>query len=207
MLGLNYLKTMIISVILIVFSTGLLSAGESPISKGAKLAGGSLAYTSRSGDLWENGNNDRLTITEGQPVFMFFIAEGFAAGIVGLSQKLSQGKQERSVFGLGPEIQYYFDPQKEEDKFKGKFLPFVSFGATYLTATKNFGSAGETTKEYSGFSIRGKGGVVYMMSNSIGMTIGLSYSYDKLKQTEPEETNSLNGGSFMIEYGFTAFIF
>jgi hypothetical protein len=41
-------------------------------------------------------------------------------GVVSISQKLSQGKYERSVFGIGPEIQYYFDLQKEEDKFKGK---------------------------------------------------------------------------------------
>jgi hypothetical protein len=204
---LNYFKTIILSIILVVFSCGLLSAGDSPIGKGAKLAGGSFAYTSRGGDFWENGNNDKLTIVEGRPVFMFFVAEGLAMGVTGVSQKRSQGEQERNVFGIGPEIQYYFDLKKEKNEFKGKFLPFVALGAGFVTTSNSSGIAGGETIESSGFTIRMRGGIGYMLSNSIATTIGFSYSFDRLKQTEPEKGSYRDGNSIVFEYGFTAFIF
>ena len=173
---------------------------DGPVAKGSMLLSGGLSFTMQSGDLYENDDGDAFTTLAFTPGFGYFVSPGLMVGANVNYLKMSQGDNSASVTSFGPMVTYYFGANNGRTEFKGTVYP-------YLGALAAFGSSDdgddESDDDPSITTFGFKGGIVYMMSNAVGLDAGVHYSSDKWSIDD----ESASGSTIQIAVGITACVF
>jgi hypothetical protein len=157
--------------------------------RGSMIIGGSANFTSS-----QSGDNGRLTTFGLQPSVQYFVSRGLALGGSVSFDRSWAGDQSLTSYGLGPVVSCYFpDPNN-------RLYPFLSLRAGYLRSA--FRNPGEE-RDGSGTSARAAGGVLYMLSASVGINSELFYQ----SVSQSEEGQTLDSNAFGLAVGITAFIF
>jgi len=200
----------IISLVALVIVSGFSAnclASDSPIGRGSSIATGTMSFTSSGGSLWNNERGDNLFEFESSPGGGFFILDGLSINAYGSHRYSKQGDDRSEVWSLGPRVQYYFDFNKSKLEAKGKFFPSVGLAYLWTKKTLKYSETGFPDDKFSGNTIRVDAGGTYMLSNSIGISMGVYFAQDRFKQKEPIEFDSQEGNRVGIELGWTAFLF
>jgi len=181
-----------------------------PTDKGSKMLLGEVSFTSQSGDLYENSDGDGSTTLSIRPSFGVFIVPGFAIAGDLIYDRTAQANVSYTVFGIAPKVTYFIGGNKKPAAIKGSTLPFVGLGFGYVSHTskstwENWASSQEALESTTnGTVIVLGGGILHMLSGSLGMVGELNYQMDKLK---PEEGDSVSGNVFMLRIGITGFLY
>ncbi|MEE4311168.1 MAG: hypothetical protein V2J62_04810 [candidate division KSB1 bacterium] len=186
-------RVLFVFTVITLFTSGLILAQSSPIDKGSKIIAGELAFSSASGDLYENSDGDGVTSIEADPFFAYFIAPGLAVGANLLFESESQGDYSQSGWGIGPRVIYFIGSN-------GPTYPYVDVSFLYMSGSWD---TGENDYSWSGNMIRFGGGVMHMITSSVGLFGGVAYSIDSMK---PEDGDSESGSQFHIAGGLAVFL-
>lgn len=181
----------VVASILLLVPLGV-SAQEGPISKGSKVVGGSASFASLGGDLYENGDGDRLTSLALSPAALFFVSDGLALGGTLTVERESQGDFDATTLGLGPTVAYYFG-EADSDSY-----PFLSGTVSYA----NLSTSGV---DASGFGFNATAGIVFMLSRTVGLTAAATYRIENLEVDQAND--SFGGNTFAIALGIDAFLY
>lgn len=185
----------------LIFAFGSACAQSFPTNKGSKIVGGEFYFSSAGGDLYENWEGDRLTSIEVDPFISFFLAPGLALGGNFLFERMSQGDASLTTWGIGPRLMYFIGGSKPISTVKGTTYPFLDAAFLYVKSTYEYNSYDSSE---SGTMIRFGGGILRMLSDSVGLLGEVAYSIDKMK---PEDGDSVSGNQFNIAAGFTFFLY
>lgn len=169
--------------------------------KGSKIIAGEFSFSNSGGDLYENSDGDRLTSVGFDPFISYFLTPGLALGGYFSLSSASQGDWSATAWGIGPRIIYFIGGSKSISTVKGTTNPFLDAAFLYLTRTSKYDS-----EEYSasGTKIRFGGGVLHMISESVGLFCEAAYSIDSMK---PEDEDSESGSEFNITAGLSFFLY
>ncbi len=184
---------------LVLYSSSL--AQNSPIDKGNVIISGHFSFRSQGGDLYENSDGDRYTILEFDPAANFFVSSGFAIGARLLYENWTRGDYNYTIWGMGPEINYFFSGGEEKPEAKGATYPFLQGGFFYTNRSYN-AFMGEVTE--TGIKIRLGVGIAHMISNAVALTGLAAYDIDNEKR---EEGDSKSGNQFGIYAGLMIFLY
>ena len=187
--------------ILFWFVLGSLLAQSYPVDKGSTMIMGSFTFSSSGGDLYENGDGDRLTSFELSPVFGYFVAPGFSIGLQATYSSLSQGDASYHSWSAGPEIAYFFGGNEAKESINGSTYPFLT--ASYYFQGNSY-SSGSSDRSDSGSKLRFGIGVDHLITESVGL-FGL-FAYD-LDSEKAEDGESVSGNQFGIYAGFNIFLY
>ncbi len=178
---------MILLVVLLTATTA--GAADSPISEGAKIVGGGLSFSVYSGDLYRYQPDFAMTIS---PAYDVFISDGTFVGSI-IDVTYEGGGSGFATVGLGLEVGYYFGADKSVARgAKGLTYPYLSaFGLVRAAGSSYSGAA-------KGFGLGVQGGVVPMLSNTVGLDVGARIQYDRIE--------GINGLMFHVGAGIKAFI-
>ncbi|MBN1212231.1 MAG: outer membrane beta-barrel protein [candidate division Zixibacteria bacterium] len=207
------LITIIAAVLLLAMT---LTAADNPTDKGSMMLNGNASFTSVSLDSLTD--DESLTTINIIPSIGFFIAPNIMVGGDLEYIKLSYGDVSASSFGIGPTVGYYFNMDKTRLDAKGAIYPYIKgffiwtttspsleedmeIGDTVITADDEMPKLKTTTYGF-------EGGLIFMLSNSVGADFNVRYSIDKYKpDIEGEDTESVDGNTLNIGVGITAFIY
>ena len=189
------MKRMLIIMVMLLLA-GTIVAQEGPTDKGVWTLGGSVSFTSQSGDMWENGAGDAMTTLLFMPTAGYFVAPNIIIGGVANVSKLSQGDNELNHSTFGPMFGYYFSGQNEQ--VKGSFYPSIKLMVL-------FHSMGDEDDSDSYTSFGGIVGADYMMTNSVSMNFGLSFLSDSY--TPDGASESISGSTMNFGIGLGIFIY
>lgn len=204
-------KSFIIAAMLLLFAGAALAA-DGPLDKGSWMLDGRAFFRSQSGDLWENRDGDGLTsygvgngalgLTETFEVgntVGFFISPGLMIGGQFSFLGFSQGDISISGFGIGPALTYYMNTDHTRAEAKGAVYPF--FGAFFT-----YGSlSNEDDKIADMFQYGGRGGIMYMLSNAVGLDFGGKLQSDSWEFNGASER--ITGLTLEFGVGVSAFIY
>lgn len=171
-------------------------AQESPIGKGSKMVDGAFLFSSMGGDLYEGPEGDRWTVMQFTPSYSQFIASGFAVGVTLLTERTSRGDWTSMSWGIGPKLQYFFGGTSAT-AIHGSTYPVIGTSFVYHYVDPGSGS------DYSGTSLNFDAGLVYMLSNSVGISAKFQYAFETLTR---EDHESVSGNHFDIMGGFAIFL-
>ena len=184
-------------------------AQNSPIDKGSVIISGNFTFSSAGGELYEHPDGDRLTTIEFDPAANFFVGSGFAIGARLLFERVTYGDNyNRTTWGGGPEINYFFNISQEKSEAKGTTYPFLQAGFFY---TNNYyHSFGDSEYNYIGTKIRIGAGIAHMISRSVAIAGLVAYDIEKEKGDriaffKTEDTES--GNQYGIYAGLIIFLY
>jgi hypothetical protein len=193
----------VIAVMISAMSTPALSQ-TSPIDKGVWQLSGGISFTSFGGDYYKQGN-DSPTEFSFTPGANYFVTDGIAVGAKILYSRFSVGSASTSQFGIGPEVTYYFNINKEKSG-KGVLYPYLGVAYLYTQNTDKYPGDPDHKDRLTTFAI--DGGAAYMLTNSVGLFGQLEYDADSFKHTEPAPAGqSVSGSRISFFTGFTFFIY
>ncbi|MBD3170549.1 MAG: hypothetical protein GF307_13775 [candidate division Zixibacteria bacterium] len=181
------------------------NAQEGPVYKGTWIVDGNASFYSASGDLYKPGDDGQTWINF-SPEVAYFVMNGLAVGLTLDFSSWSQGDAKSNELGIGPMVSFYYDMDKTKDEAKGKLFPFASGAFEYMSTTTNSGAPNADDYKYTMTRIKFKGGILYMLSNAVGINANLRIDLDSKKQTDPVESDSVSGTRFGAEVGITAFL-
>ena len=185
-------RALIVCCITLVLGSAAFGA-DSPVAKGSMMLSGGFSYFSQSGDLYEIGTGEALNTYTIVPGFGYFISPGLMIGADLSFINITRGSASRHTFSFGPTITYYVGADRANAESKGMVFPYL--GA--------FAALGTTTSDVTTTSFGGQGGIVYMVSNAVGIDCGVNISFDKWSV----DSYSTNGTSLQVAAGITAFVF
>lgn len=184
----------------LVGALALFASVNAQTEKGSWVIGGSttLGFNSSKETYKANGQSaDGATITTiaVTPSVGYFVANNIAVGVdlgvASITQKEDGDKVTTSTFSVMPTGTYYF-------KGASNIIPYLGVGVGYQTAKQDFGSDDLTI---SGLAYKGKGGVVFLLNQTVGIDLGLTYlgTNGKVKDFEEVKVNtSTIGGTVGI---------
>ena len=170
----------------------ILSAQDYATDRGSFILGGSASFTSQGGDLYENLDGDRVTTLTVNPYLLYFISPGFGIGGEVILSRTTQGDDDATSVGVGPTLAYYFGDAESTIR------PFVQAGASYVSLSGDFLDA-------SGWGIGGGGGLAFMLSETVALTLEGVYEIQNISVDEFDE--DVDGDEFRLEAGIAAFLF
>ena len=186
---------------MLIVACGSAFAQSFPTDKGSKIVAGEFAFSSAGGDLYENSDGDRLTTIELDPFISYFLTPGLALGGNFLLERMSQGDWSLTTWGIGPRLIYFIGGSQPISTVKGKTYPFLDAAFLYIKNTFKYDSDESSSL---GTMIRFGGGILHMLSDSVGLFGEAVYSIDSIK---PEDGDSESGNQFNIAAGFTFFLY
>jgi hypothetical protein len=189
------MKSLLVAGSLILLVASAVGAAESPIDKGSMTIGGTAYFNSQSGERYENFQGDGYTEIGIMPEFGYFIAPGIKIGASLAFVSASQGDESATLFGIGPNVTYYFNLNKERTEVKGAVYPYIGGFFSYAT-TSNGVDLTET-------SFGGRGGINLMLSQAVAVDFGLQFSSESL---DPDGFDSISGTTLSLLAGIQAFI-
>ena len=174
------------------------SVQASKLGEGRKQVGGTVAFSSSSGDLYENGDGDGQTTFGLNPFLTMFVGPpGLAVGAELDFSNTSQGDVSLSGWGIGPMVQYYIGAGEDKDMY-----PFVSAAFIYQSMTYDNGVS-ETDVTMT--TIRLAGGILYFLNNNVGIHGQVSYDMDS-QEVDVSGAKAVDGSVLGVEVGFSIFI-
>ena len=117
---------------------------------------------------------------------------GFGIGGEVILSRTKQGDDDATSVGVGPTLAYYFGDAGSNIR------PFVQAGASYVSLSGDFLDA-------SGWGIGGGGGLAFMLSETVALTLEGVYEIQNISVDEFDE--DVDGDEFRIEAGIAAFLF
>jgi len=134
--------------------------------------------------------------------------------------KVSYGDISASSFGVGPTVGYYFNTDPMRMEAKGAMYPYVK-GFFIWTTTKPsidedivydgeiIVAADDEMPKLKTTTYGFQGGMVFMLSNSVGADFSVRYSFDsyKLDIEDVDDEESVDGNTLNIGVGITAFLY
>lgn len=210
------MKKLLIITAILLLST-VVFAAENPTDKGSLLLNGNASFTSISGD--ELTGDESVTTINIIPSLGYFIAPNIMIGADLEYVKASYADVSASSFGIGPTVGYYFnmDPMRMESK--GAIFPYVKGFFIWTTTSPDLDediefdgeviSADDDMPKLKTTTYGLEGGLVFMLSNSVGADFSLRYSFDSYKVDVPDvdDEESVDGNTLNIGVGITAFIY
>jgi hypothetical protein len=175
-----------------------LAHAQGPIDKGSMLIGGEFAFNSDGGDLFENADDDRITRIAVDCPVGYFLFPGFVLGVRGAYMRTSQGDWSSTEWGVGPQLLYFFG--KTGDQAKGSTYPFLR--TIFLYSQISEGSDNKT--KWTGTLLEFGGGVVHMLTESVGLVGSAGYQMLNFK---PEDGESESGNRIRANVGFVFFLY
>ena len=173
------------------------TAANNPVDKGSTIIGGQMYFQSQTGDLYECRDKARTTV-QIIPGLGFFVSPGFMIGAeIGLLHQSMCGNSY-TEYAIGPKIGYYFggDPTGT-DFIKGTAFP-------HIAALGAFGSIdGGGSDNITVTQFGAEAGIVYMMSNAVGLDISARFSHD----THRGRGWSKSGATVKVGVGVIAFVY
>jgi hypothetical protein len=161
-------------------------AQTSPVDRGSVLIGGDASFTSVGID---NGASDgRVSQLSVNPNGQYLIRPGLAVGGDVLFTYVSDDGSNTTRYGVGPAVTYFFG------RGERSYYPFVSgsFGVTHARDDN-------LDEDRTQTSYRGAGGLLVMLSRSVGVSGELFYQHIDNAQ--------LQTNTFGIAFGISAFVF
>lgn len=148
----------------------------------------------------------------------YFVANNIAVGL-DLSLASVTSKQDTNISGVTVNVKntmttfsvmptgtYYFYNE-------GKVIPYLGAGIGYAslsekTTYKAAGVSNTTDDSYSGFAWKVKGGATYLVTNSIGLDLGLTYGQQYFNEEVPGTNSKINTTlkDFGVSLGFSIFL-
>ena len=188
------MKTMaILFSLLLVAATSF--AADWELDKGAVELGGSIMFSSASGDLYEY-DGDGLTTFGIMPEVQYFIAPTFSLGGMISFLSLSQGDYSVSTFGIGPALYKYFGNSD------GKTWPFV--GAAFMFQSTSMSNGDD--EKITGTTIHFTGGIAHKLVDHYILKAGLYFDMDSMKG-DWDDAESESGSVFGLSVGFAGFVY
>lgn len=180
------LTTYFIAVSLFLFiPVAALHAQTSVLDHGSINIAGDAAFTSSG-----SGDGDRTTQLIIRPSAQYFIIPGFAVGGNVIVTHFSRDHNSSTTIGAGPSAAYYFG------RGERNVYPFISGSFTVLrTSFEN----DFTNQSASATGYRGSGGVLFMLSQSVGITGELFY--------QGQNSDDFNTNTYGLAFGVSAFVF
>lgn len=140
------------------------------------------------------------------------LAVGIDLGYVNTTTKYQGIKSTNSTFSIMPTATYYFTNSS-------KFVPFLGAGIGYASNKtkysfyKDINNEGldpllmrDTETTTDGLAWKVKGGVTYMATSSLGVSLGISYDQFSSKETIMNTEVKTNVKTFGVNVGFSYFI-
>jgi hypothetical protein len=181
---------------LILFVPAMVFAAVWELDKGAVELGGTAEFVSMSGDAYETADGDGITRFGINPEIGYFVIPNLEFGLMLEYASETQGDAKLNSFGLGPFAGYYFlDESSTVNPYLG--AAFI-FGST----TWDLGS-GDSTTTTTAFMFMG--GALYRLVDHYGIRTAVFYRMDSFDNSDWDE--SLSGGIFGIQIGFSGFIY
>ncbi|MGH7450440.1 MAG: hypothetical protein ACRENG_03785 [bacterium] len=156
------------------------------IDRGSMIVGGSAGFSSFGGDF---RGKDRLTMISFNPNWLFFFAPHVAIGGTINFTSLSASGETDTFFGVGPSIMYFFGGAQS------RTYPFMSGSFIY----------GRDNDDFTKIDLRLAGGAAVMIAKNVAITTGAFYVIESVKYEDTKK--SINGNTFGVEIGITAFVF
>ena len=185
----------------LIFSFGSAFAQSYHTDKGSKIIAGEFSFSSGGGDLYENSDGDRLTTIEMDTFISYFLTPGLALGANFLLIKTAQGDLSATAWGIGPRLMYFIGGNKSISTGKGKIYPFLDAAFLYIKSTSK-GASYELSSSRT--RIKFGGGILHMLSESVGLFGEAAYNIDSEK---PEDGDSERGNQFNIVAGLAFFLY
>lgn len=197
----------------------LVGLANAQTEKGSWVVGGSttLGFNSANTKYKYDGNStdgpkvSTFTIT---PSVGYFVIDKLAIGIdlgyTSLTTKMEDtfmgtnysAKTTLSTFSILPTATYYF-------KSDSKVLPYIGAGAGYSTSKEKFTQTGTDSNDYednlNGFAWKGKGGIVFLVTPSIGIDLGVSYMGTNGKYDDDSDAK-VQTNTFGVNAGISVFL-
>lgn len=171
---------------------GTLAAQGYATDRGSFILGGAASYTSQGGDLYENSDGDRVNTLTVNPYLLYFVSPGLGIGGEVALSRASQGDEDATTVGVGPTIAYYFGDAAS------RVRPFLQAGASYVSLSSDFFDA-------SGWGVGGGGGIAFMLSEAVALTLEGVYEIQNISVDEFDE--DVDGNEFRFQAGIAAFLF
>ena len=170
-------------------SAPVVAAGQTPaLERGSYALGGSAGFT-----IQDNGAGENAFTFSAVPRVEYFFLDGLAlGGHLGLSRS-TQGESSSTALYVGPIASYYFVQG-------GRAHPFVRALAAY---TRRSFSSPITDGSFSSLALTGAVGLLYMLSDAVGVDAQLFVRSDRLESGTGAEAEATSGG---LQIGFSAFV-
>ena len=194
--------------LLVLGAFALFGAMNAQTEKGSWVIGGTtnLGFNNRTdkGEYdGESGDGKFKTSTFGfSPSVAYFVANKIAVGLdasfISTTQKYdgvgSDDKFTTSTFAIMPTGTYYF-------KSDSKVLPYLGVGLGFASQKEG----DDDSDKFSGFAWKGKGGVVFLLNQTVGIDLGLSYMGGSLKNGEDSKL-VLKSNQIGVNAGISIFL-
>ncbi|MCK4302481.1 MAG: outer membrane beta-barrel protein [candidate division Zixibacteria bacterium] len=193
----RFLSRLAIVVSVIACCASAASGAGSAIDKGSVIVGGGAAYCSLSGDLYEDGGGDGVTILLFAPECGAFVTSHLALSGQLIIGQLKRGDDKLYTVGVGPRLRYYFGETSRSEKVKGTTYPYLAGGFTWGQYND------EDSDKHTVTAISLGGGITHMVANSVGLYAEINYRADRFKKAN---VDSESGSSINFMAGFTLFL-
>ena len=166
----------------------VLHAQTFALDRGSINIAGDAAFTSSGSS--SNGDDDRTTQFILTPTAHYFVIPGLAVGGDLVVSHFSRENNSSTTFGGGPSVAYYFG------RGERKVYPFVSGSVTLLRTSFDNSFTNQST---SSTGYRGSGGVLLLLSRSVGITGELFY--------QGQNSDNFDTNTYGLAFGVSAFVF
>ncbi len=202
--------------LLLVGAVALFGTVNAQTEKGSWVVGGSttIGFNSTSSTVKYNGQSTdgpKSTTFSVTPSAGYFVADKIAVGIdVGFKSVKNEStdyifdqaytfESKQNTLVIMPTASYYF-------KSNSKVMPYLGAGIGYFSTTTKFpgspfSSDGEIKVTTDGLAWGAKGGIVFLLTPSIGIDLGLAYVNTSNKENEVKNVTN----SFGVNAGFSFF--
>lgn len=206
--------------LLVLGAVALFGAMNAQTEKGSWVVGGSttLGFNSANTKYKNDGNSvdgPKVSTFNVTPSVGYFVIDKLAIGLdlgyTSLTTKVENefmgtnysSKSTISTFSILPTATYYF-------KSDSKVLPYLGVGAGYSTSKEKFTQNGSGSNNYedtlNGFAWKGKGGIVFLVTPSIGLDLGVSYMGTNQKYDGDNSDVKVKTNTFGVNAGISVFL-
>ena len=195
--------------LLVLGAFALFGAMNAQTEKGSWVVGGStnLGFNSTSEKWKYDGDSEdgpKSSTFSFSPSVGYFVANNIAVGLDATisSTTLKEEfvgedyKYTESTFAIMPTGTYYF-------KSDSKVLPYLGVGAGYASISSK--EDGEDKSTWGGFAWKGKGGVVFLLNQTVGIDLGVSYMGVNATNDDVDDVK-VNRGTFGVNAGISIFL-
>jgi hypothetical protein len=187
--------TVLCLAILLVGGMSFAQATKRPLDKGTFNVGGSISFSSSSGDFY---GDDAISTFALAPSARYFIIDGLAVGVDLLLNTESEGNYTDTTIGIGPVVAYMFDVNSPT------LYPYVGAGVAIGSNKHSRSGAYSYENTTSAFIFKFAGGVAFMVKPNLAVLAELGYSVESYKGEDWDKSEG--GGTFSFSVGLSAFI-
>ena len=169
---------------------------NSPIDKGSRIVGGGFSVVSIDRGPYKTMD---LTIN---PSIGVFTRKRLLLGASLLFERYSANDYSSTTYGFGPDIRYYFDPDKTRTKVKGAYYPYLKVSFLYSKTMPRYDYSGYENNDYSYFDWAGAGGFQLMFSDAVGGYIELGLGSENYKDDDDDSWHSYHRTTLIAGFSF-----